>query len=173
MDIHKLKKILCSENLADKSALLIQLKEDIADWDIVPVDILRQGLTSPTPEVRQSFIEILCEIPQDVLNMPWLLLAKMIADPDAGVQKITLKNMETIAYGLTRDDVDVLLGYLRHEDSKVRENFIRLFNFIPEHFDEHMWLKIKGFYNSATIDIRNSLREFMEYHGQEHLINNE
>lgn len=171
MNIHIIKKIISSGTVTEKCNLFAELKKSIIDWDIIPLDIISQGFDDSAPEVRQAAVELFCDIPQDLPEIPWFKLSAMLCDPDSAIRESVQKHIEFIAQGLSYEDVKKLLTCLKHRSRFTFESFIHLFSLIPEHFDKALCMKVVEIYHNGSVKERNIIGDFLDTCGQGHLIN--
>lgn len=168
-DIETIRAILESDESQRKGDLLDELELWLHECDIFPFGALLPALADANSDVRERTLKLLryCEKFSDE---EYLVVLRMIEDPDEGVRQIAFETIVVVFSGLPSSILSQGLSYLWHPTAGVRETAAQLFSKFSYQITESTYLQVAEAYGAIGLLERRAIFEFLEQHGYESLI---
>ena len=171
VDVESLKRVFRTSDSQEKLRLLRAVDDHMGCWDIHPIHTLVAGLLDVDSEVRIETLQVLLNSPQELPRFAVSAVLKLVADPAATVRAALLEHLPMVAFLIDREDVSLILPFLRHKNQHVRDAAIQILEWVPEHLNEpHIVTQLIDACRSEHGAVRHSLAELLISIGQGDLV---
>ena len=169
-DIDTIRAIMAGSNAQEKIAMLDTVYYHIDEWDIFPISIFMCGLNDINTDVRCATLAMLSNYSHKMSQAELLQALSLIEDCDDKIRLLLVDRFYAIVSELDDDSLRSFLPYLWHTKETIRDAAIEMLMDFASDFTNEMFQDIANAYSCSNMKVRESISEFLERNGQEHLI---